>query len=80
VQDERRSETVSDNGKERNPYPLRWMIPLTALTLGVVAGHAVHLAVLAVRERLRRRPEQEVRDGESPVPTLFRSMDERRDT
>jgi hypothetical protein len=60
-------------GKERNPYPLRWMIPLTALTVAVVGGRAV-------RERLRRgRPEQDVPDGEPPVSTLFRSMDERRD-
>jgi hypothetical protein len=72
---------VSDNGKERNPYPLRWMIPLTALTVAVAGGRAAYLAVLAVRERLRRgRPEQDVPDGEPPVSTLFRSMDERRDT
>jgi hypothetical protein len=66
---------------ERNPYLLRWMIPLTGLTLAVVAGRAAYLAVLAVRERLRRRrPGQEVLDGEPPVSALFRSMDERRES
>jgi hypothetical protein len=66
--------------KERDPYPLRRMIPLTVVT-AVIAGTAGGVLVVAnLLKRLRGRPEQDVPDGEPPVSTLFRSMDERRDT
>jgi hypothetical protein len=56
---------VSDNGKERNPYPLRWMIPLTVAT-AVIAGTAGGvLAVASLVKRLRRRDGQEARDEEA---------------
>jgi hypothetical protein len=52
-------------GKEQNPYPLRWMIPLTVVT-AVIAGTAGGvLAIANLVKRLRQRDEREARDGEA---------------
>jgi hypothetical protein len=79
---------LSDKGKraggtavrEKNPYPLRWMVPLTIVTAVIAGAAGLCLAVSAALRRLvAGRQQDEVHPGEPPVSTLFRPADERRD-